>query len=130
MKSWTDLLIVFLGGGSGAVCRYLLTGIIGARLGTGFPYGTMAVNTAGSFLIGLITFYFAYGHNIAVPEPLRLLAVVGFLGGFTTFSSFALESLTLAQNQSVGTAAANVAGNVVFTLLAVAAGMLTARSFS
>ena len=86
-----NILLVFTGGGIGAVCRYLMTTHIGARFGTVFPWGTLAVNTIGSFLMGLIMgglLLLTERAEISLAEPARLLLTVGFLGGFTTFSSF------------------------------------------
>lgn len=123
------ILIVFLGGGAGAACRYLVTIQVGARLGSGFPYGTLTVNTVGSFIIGLLTFYFLC-RGESVPDNLRLLLVVGFLGGFTTFSSFALETLNLGNGEQLGMAMLNIAANVGATLLAVFLGMMAARAIN
>ena len=121
-------LYVFLGGGLGAVCRYLATTAIGVRFGMTFPFGTLFVNTLGSFLIALIMGFLltmAKANNL-LTEPLRLLLTVGFLGGFTTFSSFSMETLTLLRSGSIVLAISNIAANVVLCLIAAILGLYLA----
>lgn len=125
-----NILLVFTGGGIGSVCRYLVTTHIGARFGTVFPWGTLAVNTIGSFLMGLIMgvlLVLAERAEISLAEPARLLLTVGFLGGFTTFSSLSFETLTLMRGGSMFYVFANLAANLVFGLLAAWLGLLAAR---
>ena len=123
------ILLVFLGGGLGAVCRYLVTTQVGARFGTVFPFGTLTVNTVGSFLMGLIMgvlLLLAEQHQFAA-GPWKLLLTVGFLGGFTTFSSFSMETMTLVRGGSLFYAAANVLANLVLGFAAVMAGLVLGR---
>ena len=89
-----QLLLVFIGGGGGSVCRYLITKYIPLNL-TAFPYNTMFVNIAGSFIIGLIMGWAL--KNDQLGSGLLLLLATGFCGGFTTFSTFAYENLILLQ---------------------------------
>ena len=124
-----NILLVFLGGGLGAASRYVVTTIFGARFGSAFPYGTLTVNVIGSFIIGLLTFYFLT-KNGGVPDNLRLLLVVGFLGGFTTFSSFALDTLNLGNSAEMGLVFLNIFSNVGATLLAVFIGMLAGKAIA
>lgn len=124
-----NILLVFLGGGLGAASRYVVTTIVGARFGSAFPYGTLTVNVIGSFIIGLLTFYFLT-KNGGLPDNLRLLLVVGFLGGFTTFSSFALDTLNLGNNAEMGLVFLNISSNVGATLLAVFIGMLAGKAIA
>ncbi len=123
------ILLVFLGGGTGALCRYLTTAFISLKLGTAFPYGTLFVNTFGSFLIGFITFYFTFVHHSAVPEPFRLLTVIGFLGGFTTFSSFSLDTILLFQDHTPISAVTNILCNTLFSIGSAFLGVCAAKGF-
>ena len=125
-----QFLYVFIGGGLGAVCRYMATTAIGARFGMMFPLGTLFVNTLGSFLMALvmgILLSLAKSTNM-LPESLRLLLTVGFLGGFTTFSSFSMETLTLINGGSILLALVNVCANVLLGLGAVMIGLYLAAS--
>jgi CrcB protein len=84
-----NILLVMTGGGLGSACRYLFTFWATRWFGTEYPWGTLGVNWAGCFLIGLA--FALAGRNLLTPQ-LRLLFMTGFLGGLTTFSSYALES--------------------------------------
>lgn len=91
-----NCVYIFAGGGFGAVMRYLI-GLQAAKVwGINFPYGTLIINVLGSFLIGAIAGYFTFYSN-GENQALRLFLIVGILGGFTTFSSFSLETLMLLQ---------------------------------
>ena len=105
-------LLVFIGGGLGAMARYFVTTNLAGKLGN-FPIGTFAANIFGSFLMGLVVGIIAGRASL---ENVRLFAAVGFLGGFTTFSSFSAETLNLLQGGQIFLAAANI-------LLSVAAGL-------
>ncbi|MBQ8707101.1 MAG: fluoride efflux transporter CrcB [Succinivibrionaceae bacterium] len=111
------VLWVALGGGCGAVCRYLMSQVLGSA---DWPLATAVCNLSGSFVIGLVAAVL-----LARPEadPLvRPLAVTGFLGGFTTFSSFSLDNLRLLQSGRLWEAAAYAAGSVLLGLFLVFAG--------
>ncbi len=120
--SW---LIVLVGSGAGGVARYLTSTWMAARFGPAFPWGTLTVNVAGGLLIGLIA-TLADERGLIGPQT-RLLLVVGFLGGFTTFSSFSLESLRLAEGGELLPAALNIFGNMTLALLAAAIGINLGR---
>lgn len=120
-------LLVFLGGGVGSVARYAVTTLVGARLGAAFPFGTLAVNAVGSLLMGLIM-GLALGAHTSLPEPVRLLLAVGFLGGFTTFSSFSMETVTLLNGGEHLAALANVAINCAVGIALAALGVALTRS--
>jgi CrcB protein len=113
-------LWVALGGATGAAARYGVAQWMGARWGWTFPWGTFAVNVTGSLAIGLVmTLLIARG-----ADPVyRLLLVTGFLGGYTTFSAFSFEALTLLEARRWDAAAFYVIGSVVLGLLAAALGL-------
>lgn len=120
----TPLLQVALGGALGASARYM-TGIATARLlGKGFPWGTLTVNIVGSFLMGVLVVALLHlSANRFAP-----LLMTGVLGGFTTFSAFSLDAITLYERGQGALAAAYVAGSVILSLAALFAGLTLARS--
>lgn len=113
-------MLVFLGGGAGSLARYL-AGLALARWSQHFPGGTFAINVAGSLLLGLL-FGFTYAHEFRHERELTLLLGTGFLGGFTTFSTFELEGFSLLANGHAATAAAYLLGSVLAGLAAAALG--------
>ncbi|HET9398125.1 MAG TPA: fluoride efflux transporter CrcB [Sphingomicrobium sp.] len=118
-------LLVFVGGGLGAAARHGVNRAGLAALGPGFPWWTMAVNILGSFLIGLLAGLFGAletGHNV------RLFLTTGFLGGFTTFSAFSLDALTLWERGAQLQTGVYVLASVILSLIAAAAGLLLARA--
>ena len=116
--------MVLLGGGLGSVARYAAGTAIMSRFGSRFPLGTMAINVTGSFAIGLIMTLFT---ERLTPHPhWRLLLVVGFLGGYTTFSSFEYESYRLVRDGGTWLALLNMAGSVMFGFAAVWLGSVLA----
>ena len=117
----SKLLLVFIGGGLGAVSRFLVTTALAGKLGN-FPLGTLAANFFGSLLMGLVVGILAGRVNVAT-EPIRLFVAVGFLGGFTTFSSFSAETLALINGGQIFAAMANVIVSVVAGLAACAVGL-------
>ncbi|MCF8486009.1 MAG: fluoride efflux transporter CrcB [Rhodobacteraceae bacterium] len=118
------LFQVALGGAIGASLRYL-TNVGAMRMfGPGFPIGTVIVNIAGSFVMGLLVVALAKkGGNHLAP-----LLMTGILGGFTTFSAFSLDALTLWERGQQGLAFGYVAASVLFSLAAIAAGLFVARN--
>jgi CrcB protein len=113
-------LLIALGGAAGSVFRYLLGGAIQRSSGSGFPIGTMAVNVSGCFLIGVLVRQFL---NMQLSNDLRALLIVGFCGGFTTFSTFSAETLALIEGGEYARATAYVLLSVILCLLATLAGM-------
>lgn len=117
------LFQVALGGAIGASARYM-TNVAAMRLiGPGFPWATVAVNVFGSFLMGVVVV--ALAHRDA--NRLAPFLMTGVLGGFTTFSAFSLDALTLWDRGQAGVAALYVTGSVVLSLAGIVAGMSTAR---
>lgn len=113
-----NILIVGIGGFIGSVLRYLVSGWVQHFSNSlDFPYGTLAVNLIGCFVIGILG-ELAEARGILASET-RLLVFIGLLGGFTTFSSFGNDTLNLARSGQMFNALANVAANVMFGLLLV-----------
>ncbi|MBR4904256.1 MAG: fluoride efflux transporter CrcB [Selenomonadaceae bacterium] len=117
--------MVFVGGGLGAVSRFLVSTALAGKLGN-FPLGTLTANFFGSLLMGLILGILASRVNVCA-ESVRLFVAVGFLGGFTTFSSFSAETLALIQNGQIFAAAVNIIISVVAGLGACAVGLNLGR---
>jgi len=127
--TWQGAGWVALGGAIGSVLRYLTVVIAAQRFGTGFPWGTLAVNVAGSFAIGAIAEW-AAGGFLGVTPTVRLFVATGVLGGFTTFSSFSLDALSLLRDGNTLLALGYVAGSVLLGLGSAYAGMIAARLIS
>jgi len=114
----TNILLVGIGGFIGSVMRYLASGYVQqASKSIDFPYGTLAVNVLGCFIIGFLS-QLAENRGVFTSES-RLLVFTGFLGGFTTFSSFGNETLNLARDSQMMNALANVGANLIIGLFAV-----------
>jgi fluoride exporter len=122
-----QLISIALGGACGAVVRFLMSSGLYQWLGRGFPYGTLAVNVVGSFLIGLLTEALIL-QRIAIAVEYRAAILVGFIGAFTTFSTFSLETIYLLEQGSFGKAGLNILVSVLGCLLAVWVGLLLGRS--
>ncbi len=120
-------LLVFLGAGLGGVLRHGVNLAAARILGTGLPWGTLAVNVVGSFLMGLIAGWLALRAGEGWSQPVRLFLATGILGGFTTFSAFSLDAALLWERGQGGMAAAYVAGSVVLSLAALAGGLFLVR---
>ena len=120
------LIFVALGGGAGAVARYLLGTQTLRMFGSNWPYGTFAVNIIGGFLMGALAGYLAHKGG-ADQERWRLLLGVGVLGGFTTFSAFSLETALMVEKRAYAGAVTYAAASVVLSIAALFAGLLIAR---
>jgi CrcB protein len=118
-------LAVFLGGGLGALLRFAFGGFVQQETGSFFPWGTFAVNASGCLAIGILATLLEERSLLA--PAWRLFLLVGVLGGYTTFSSFGLETWRLIEAGDWLRAAANAAGSVVVGLTAVAGGVTLAR---
>jgi len=122
-----NVLLVFLGGGVGSVARYIMTMAIGRLSGNSqFPWHTLGVNLLGAFLIGALLEIFALR---SMPQAMRFLLITGFLGGFTTFSAFSLESTLMLQRNAYGDLCIYVIASVVGTIAALLAGGAVAKPF-
>lgn len=118
-------LLVLCGGGVGALIRYVAASAIMTRFGGRFPLGTLVINVTGSFSIGFLMTMLAERFNLN--PAWRLLLVVGFLGGYTTFSSFEWETYTAVREGGLWTGMLNVASSVMLGYVAVWLGVMLAR---
>ena len=114
--------IVFLGAGLGGAFRHGVNVWAARAFGYGFPFGTLIVNLAGCFLMGLLVGLFAYRSGL-VPQHARLFLTTGLLGGFTTFSAFSLDAALLIERHAYATAGAYVAGTAVASVAALFLGL-------
>ncbi len=121
------LLLIAIGGAIGSIARYLLSSQTYSILGSYFPYGTLVVNVLGAFLIGIISMIITERFSGYAME-LRGLLLIGFLGGFTTFSSFSLETMNLLENGQLSYALLNIVGSVVLCLIATWLGLMLGRA--
>ncbi len=111
------IFLVGIGGAVGSILRFLVSGWVQSVSGVSFPFGTLAVNVLGCFVIGVLS-YLADVRGVLTPE-MRALLVIGVLGGFTTFSSFGNETMALVRDGEMGYAFANVALSLLLGLGAV-----------
>ena len=119
-------VLVGVGGCFGSVLRFWLGSYIGSRMGTRFPYGTMVINITGSFLIGLVLAVLT-AKTLWSPNW-RYLIPIGFIGGYTTFSSFEYEALRTIQDGQIGFGLLYVVLSVCFGFLAVWGGVMAGRA--
>jgi CrcB protein len=113
---------VSLGGAIGSAARFWISGVVAERFGQTFPYGTLVVNVTGSFVIGLLAALTMPEGRWLVSPSFRQFFMIGICGGYTTFSSFSLQTLALAQDGEWFRAAANSIASVVLCLVAVWSG--------
>ncbi len=118
-----NALLVFLGAGLGGVLRHGVN-LIAARTGTSFPWGTFTINVSGSILMGLVTGWFAArGGGMAA----RLFIATGVLGGYTTFSTYALEAFMLIERGEISSALVYILGSVLLGIGGLAIGLMIMR---
>jgi CrcB protein len=121
-------LIVFLGGGVGAALRHGVNLAAARLLGTSFPFGTLTVNVVGSLLMGLMAAWFAFESSPS--QHWRLFMTTGILGGFTTFSTFSLDTALLYERGELGLAALYVGASVAAGIVGLFGGLALVRSFA
>ena len=126
----TKVFFVFLGSGIGGAARYGVNVWSLKAFGAQFPAGTFIVNVAGGLALGLIAGWLAFRAQMPWSQELRLFLTTGLLGGFTTFSAFSLDAMTLIERGDYATAALYVVAPVVLSIAAVAIGLAVIRSFS
>jgi fluoride exporter len=123
-----QLFAIAFGGAVGAILRFIVSGSVYQWLGRGFPYGTLAVNIIGSFLIGLLTEVLLLQPASGISMAYRPAVLVGLFGSFTTFSTFSLETIYLIEQGYILRAIMNAVGSVALGLLTVWLGLLSART--
>lgn len=121
-------LVVFLGGGVGAALRHGVNLTAARLLGTHFPYGTLTVNVVGSLVMGLMAAWFAFEGSPS--QHWRLFLTTGMLGGFTTFSTFSLDTALLYERGELGLAALYVVASVTAGLVGLFGGLALVRSLA
>ena len=123
-------LWVAIGGALGSVARFGLDGLISARLGTTFPWGTLAINVTGSFLIGVFAAYSDPDGRVMISPGVRQFLMIGICGGYTTFSAFSLQTLRLAQVREWLYAGGYILLSVALCLVAVWLGYVLGAAFN
>jgi len=123
-------LLVGLGGALGSVARFWLSGLVATHIGETFPWGTLVVNVTGSFIIGFVATITEPGGRIFAGAGTRQFVMTGVCGGYTTFSSFSLQTLNLARDGEWLRAGGNITGSVVACLVAVWLGHLAAAALN
>lgn len=123
-----NYLLVFIGGGLGASLRHAINVGCARACGTSFPYGTFVINISGSLVMGIIAGYLALKGEAS--QPWRLFVMTGILGGYTTFSAFSLDAVTLYQRGEMGLALFYVLGSVVLSIAGLFAGLALVRHFA
>jgi len=120
-----QIMAIAIGGALGAVSRYLVIGLVTDWLGKNYPYGTLAVNVIGSFFIGIL--YVVVVQKMHVSPELKSIMVVGFLGAFTTFSTFSLEAFNFINEGLVLNAITYILSSVILCIISVWAGVSAAK---
>lgn len=127
---WQVYVAVTLGSAFGGLTRYSMSGAIASAFGETFPWGTLLVNILGSFVIGFFATLTATDGRLFVSATTRQFVMTGLCGGFTTFSSFSLQTLNLMRDDEWLAAGGNIAGSVVLCLIAVWIGHITAAAIN
>ena len=129
MDRLSPYVIVFLGAGLGGVIRHALNNALPKVVGSDYPYATPFINITGSVLMGFLIGWLAFKAGGGWSQPMRLFAATGVLGGYTTFSTFSLETMLLIERNAYGAALIYVVGSVVFGVLGLWAALALTRSF-
>jgi len=127
-NSLAQIVVIMFGGAFGAAARFMLSTKITEKYGSTFPYGTLSVNVIGSFLMGLLAMILV--ERLALDPLLRLGIFVGFLGAFTTFSTFSMDTLSLFEQGHHLRAITNMFVSVLFSVLAVWLGVFIGKALN
>lgn len=130
MDGVTTYLWIALGSALGGIARYWCSGLVAERIGGTFPWGTLLVNVLGSFIIGFFATLTGPDGRLLVASDVRQFVMIGFCGGYTTFSSFSLQTLALARDGEWLQVAGNVVLSVVACLAAVWLGHVAASGYN
>jgi len=122
-----ELLFIAFGGAAGSVMRFGVSSLVYSNLGRSFPYGTLTVNVAGSFLMGLLSVVMI--EKFSLSAEWRAAILIGFLGAFTTFSTFSLETLQLMQQGELTKAVLNMLLSVFVCVFAIWLGFVLGKQF-
>lgn len=122
----TNALLIFFGAGIGGLSRYYFSNFIHLFFSREFPYGTLFVNVSGSLIMGFL-FVIIFDRFSEMSQQLRALLLIGFLGGYTTFSSFSIETLNLIESGEILKASFNVLFSIILCLSATWFGLLLGR---
>ncbi|WGD30926.1 fluoride efflux transporter CrcB [Ancylobacter sp. WKF20] len=125
-----SMVMIFIGAGIGGVLRNAVNMLAMRLFGMHFPIGTMAINIVGSFVIGLVAGWLTFRAEWAWSYHARVFIITGILGGFTTFSSFSLDTALLVERGEMGLAALYVGGSVALSLVAVFGGLTIMRALA
>ena len=125
-----NYILIAVGSAVGGVARYWISGLVANRFGQTFPWGTIIVNVTGCFVIGLFASLTGTEGRLLVPASLRTFFMIGICGGYTTFSSFSLQTLNLANDGEWFYALGNVLLSVLLCLLGVWLGFLLGNYFN
>lgn len=127
LLDWPALAAIFVGGGIGSVLRFVTTLTITQRFGPGFPWATLLINVVGSLVIGVV-FELSQTRSLGVTPMVRLFLMTGVLGGFTTFSTFSLDMVTLAGERATVLAAGYALASVMIGFISAFAGIVFVRA--
>ncbi len=127
LVNWPALAAIFIGGGIGSVLRYVVTLGFTQRFGPGFPWGTFAINITGSLIIGVV-FELSQTRVLSISPLVRIFLMTGVLGGYTTFSTFSLDTVMLASERAAFLSLSYSAGSVILGFIAAYAGIVAVRA--
>jgi len=128
MLRGVTLVLIAIGGAFGSVLRSLVDCSVLDRVGTGFPFGTLAVNLSGAFVLGLLAALTI--DRSVLPAEIRAPVMIGFIGAYTTFSTLMLESWRLVEDGQLAAGAANLFGSAILGIVAVVAGLTLGRAMA